>query len=134
MVNTVSYRQVRVTWLMSMGLFAGKGRLSVKPKTVFTFMSSPNINIIHWPQVVREVVLPRVFRFLRSWHLHVKQEKPGLVTDHVLHRVVAGIFVPGPDDQPLNADQMMQNVYNEIGECATKPKKSTLDDSVLGTP
>ena len=31
-----------------------------------------------------------------------------------MYRVIAGIFVPGVDDAPLNPSQLMQIVFNEI--------------------
>ena len=31
-----------------------------------------------------------------------------------MNRVIAGIFVPGVDDAPLNPSQLMQIVFNEI--------------------
>ena len=64
-------------------------------------------------EVTREEVLPKVFRFIRRWHLSIRENNP-MVTDHVLHRVIAGIFVPGVDDAPLNPSQLMQIVFNEI--------------------
>ena len=69
----------------------------------------------------RRSLLPKAFRFLRKWHHHFREMTighagGGLVTDHVMHRVISGIFVPGPDDNALSPSQLLQHFYNEIGK------------------
>ena len=72
----------------------------------------------------RRSLLPKAFRFLRKWHHHFREITighaggcgGGLVTDHVMHRVISGIFVPGPDDNALSPSQLLQHFYNELGK------------------
>ena len=49
-----------------------------------------------------------------------------------MNRVIAGIFVPGVDDAPLNPSQLMQIVFNEIvSECSCFTSMEACSEALL---